>query len=84
MLTSGLPEQECARLDPKLVRWGREKTNRPFEFLLLYPESTKPGSPGGEGLQNRKRAQQATANGFHTDASHLPSEAPAGIQVTLN
>lgn len=40
---------------PKLVQ-GREKTTRPFEFLL-YPGVHQARLTRGEGLQNRKRAQ---------------------------
>lgn len=55
MLTSGSPEQECARLDPSWFR-GRDETTRPFEFLL-HPGIHQARLTRGEGLQNRKQAQ---------------------------
>lgn len=46
MLTSGLPEQECARLDPSWSGAGKRLQDPSSSSSTL--ESTKPGSPEGK------------------------------------
>lgn len=76
MLTSGLPEQECARLD---LSWSGRKRLRDPGKLLLYPGVHQARLTRGEGLQNRNGPREGLGQPrlSHTDASHLPSDGPS-------